>query len=63
MLIEYQQEMVPIYEESGKAFIRRQLTGDQKTEINTTSAILSKTDELTSGDRLLFLLPAHEYFH
>ena len=63
MIMEYQKQMTHVDEESGKTFMRRQLSGDQKTEKNSTYAILSKADEIMPADRLSFVLPAHEYFH
>ena len=63
MMIEYQKEMALVDEDCGSAFVRRQLSGDQKTEKNSHHAILSKSDEPTPEDRLSFILPAHEYLH
>ena len=63
MISEYQHEMALVEDESGRAYVRRQLSGDQKTEKNSTFAILSKSDELSPEDRLAFVLPVHEYFH
>ena len=63
MIVEYQKQMTHVDDETGGAFARRQLSGDQKTEKNTTYAILSKADELLPADRLAFILPVHEYFH
>ena len=65
MLEEYQTHMV-VKDETVKeqpTLYRRQLTGDQKTEKNTTFAILSKADEDSMEGRLSFLIPGHEYFH
>ena len=39
------------------------LSGDQKTEKNSTFAILSKADESLPDERLAFVTPIHEYFH